>query len=59
MPRRPSDPNVQHLVVRLPVTIHEELKAKAVEEDLSVAQVVRRAVKRYLEPEGSPPVPAP
>jgi predicted HicB family RNase H-like nuclease len=40
--------NVQSMVVRLPVDLHQEAKRRASEEDLSLAQVIRRALRAYL-----------
>ncbi len=44
---------VQSLVVRLPAEMHAELKARSQEDDLTMSQVVRRAVKEYLNSQRS------
>ena len=41
----------QQFMVRLPVEMHLALKEYADEMDLSMSQVVRRAVRTYLEKE--------
>lgn len=38
----------QHLVVRLPPDLHAAVKARAKEEERSIAQTIRFALKRYL-----------
>lgn len=35
-------------VVRMPVALHEAIKAKAVQEDRSMASVIRRALRAYI-----------
>ena len=40
--------NVQSMVVRLPVELHQEAKQRASDEDMSLAQIIRRALKQYL-----------
>jgi hypothetical protein len=37
------------MVIRFPVDIHASLKERASEEDLTMAQLVRKAVREYLE----------
>lgn len=39
---------MQSLVVRIPAEMHAELKSRSQEDDLSMSQVVRRAVRQYL-----------
>ena len=39
----------QQLIVRVPAELHEEIRTKAEAEDLSMAQLVRRAVRIHLE----------
>jgi hypothetical protein len=41
--------DIQSLVVRLPLEMHAELKVRAREDDLSMSQVVRRALRDYLQ----------
>lgn len=36
------------MLVRLPPDLHQEAKQRAADEDLSVAQVIRRALREYL-----------
>jgi len=36
------------MLVRVPRELHEEAKQRALEEDRTLAQVVRRALKQYL-----------
>lgn len=36
------------MYVRLPPDIHEAVRLRAIEEDRSMAQVVRKALRRYL-----------
>jgi predicted HicB family RNase H-like nuclease len=53
MPPRAAVPptatkNVQSMVVRLPVELHQEAKQRASDEDMSLAQIIRRALKQYL-----------
>jgi len=40
---------LQPVVIRLPVEMHQQLKDRAAEEERTMAQTVRRALKRYLE----------
>lgn len=42
--------NDHTFTVRMPVELHERLQAQADAEDLSIAQVVRKAVRQYLAP---------
>jgi predicted HicB family RNase H-like nuclease len=44
-----EDPKVQSMVVRFPVAIHARLKERAAEEDLTMAQLIRKIVREYLE----------
>lgn len=37
------------LVVRVPVELHQAMKAQAVREERTLSQVVRRAIRLYLE----------
>ena len=39
------------VIFRLPKAMHRELKELAAAEDRTMAQTIRRAVKRYLEPD--------
>ena len=57
-PTTPSGPQeeVQPLVVRLPVDMHAELKERARDDDLSMSQVVRRAIREYLRDDSLAPV---
>ncbi len=41
--------NTQSMVVRLPVEIHTSLKERADAEDLTMAQLIRKAIREYLE----------
>lgn len=47
VPTTPQD-EVQPLVVRLPADMHAKLKERARDDDLSMSQVVRRAIRQYL-----------
>lgn len=38
----------QPLVVRLPIDMHEQVKRQADQEERTMAQVVRRALRAYL-----------
>ena len=42
---------LQPIVIRLPIDLHERLKRKAEEEERTMSQTMRRALKRYLEAE--------
>ena len=46
-PKSYTDPRV-NTALRLPVELHERLKAEASERDVSVNWLVTRAVERYL-----------
>lgn len=41
-------------MVRLPAALHEELKARAQAQDLTLSQALRRAVRAYLAQERTP-----
>ena len=41
-------PALQQVIVRMPPEMHEAIKEAAVESDLTMSQVVRAAVRRYL-----------
>lgn len=40
---------MQSMVVRFPRAIHARLKELAAEEDLKMAQLIRKIVRQYLE----------
>ncbi|MGD9701591.1 MAG: hypothetical protein AB7Q42_05935 [Acidimicrobiia bacterium] len=40
---------MQPVVVRMPVSLIDEIRRVAVDEDRTVAQTIRRAVKQYLQ----------
>lgn len=37
------------ILVRMPIDLYEEVKARAVDEDRSMAQTIRQALRRYLQ----------
>jgi hypothetical protein len=44
-----SDERLYPMLVRLPRDLHKEVKDRAAHEDRTLAQVVRRALKQYLQ----------
>jgi hypothetical protein len=40
---------IQPLVVRMPLDLHQAVKERAQEDDLTMAQLVRHAVRDYLD----------
>jgi predicted DNA-binding protein len=49
MPKRPADEEIVNVAVRFPVELHDKAKRLAVTEDLTLSQLIRRAMKVYLE----------
>ncbi len=49
MPSRPVDESVVNVVVRFPIDLHSKTKQAAESDDLSLSQLVRRAVRQYLD----------
>ncbi len=41
--------DIQPLVVRMPLDLHQAVKERAQEDDLTMAQLVRHAVRNYLD----------
>ena len=37
------------MVIRLPVDLHASLKERAADEDLTMAQLIRKVIRQYLE----------
>lgn len=48
MPRK-QPPKERALYVRLPADLYEAVKRKAADEDRTLTQVARRALKQYVE----------
>ncbi len=48
MPRRPADEDVVNVAIRFPVDLHDQVKRRAANEDLSLSQLVRRVMRGYL-----------
>jgi predicted HicB family RNase H-like nuclease len=45
------NPDVQAMLIRMPKALHAAAKKRAEEEDLTLVQLVRRAIRQYLENE--------
>lgn len=45
---RQKDPNTAVLLVRVPREMHEEIRSLATSEDLTMAQLTRLAIRRFL-----------
>ncbi len=60
MPEAAEDPrsSVQPLIVRLPSELHTAIKERAASDDLSMSQLVRRALRDYLSQSPVPLQPA-
>jgi predicted HicB family RNase H-like nuclease len=43
-----SGSTMRQVVLQMPPELHEEIKSRAAEEDLSMAQAIRRAIRNYL-----------
>ena len=48
MPQRPVETDVVNVAIRFPTDLHEQVKRRAAEEDLSLAQLLRRLARNYL-----------
>ncbi len=44
-----DEDSIKHLLVRLPADLHEAVKRRAEDEERSMAQTIRHALRRYLE----------
>ncbi len=44
-----ANANLQPTVVRLPADLHAAVKQRAQQDDRTMAQTIRRAVKQYLD----------
>lgn len=44
-----SDRRLQPMYVRLPIEMHDAVKQQSMREDRTMAQMIRRAIRLYLE----------
>lgn len=56
MPPRPVGDDIVNVAVRFPADMHEEMKQRAAEEDLTLSQLLRRLARNYLSSRESVPV---
>lgn len=48
----PKATEIRPVVVRMPVELHEAIKARAAQDERSVAQAIRFALRQYVRPAG-------
>lgn len=51
MPRPKMSDDVKEMVVRMPAELHEQVKDRAAQDERTIAQTVRMALKQYLRTE--------